>query len=170
MQVHIFDDKNYNPSWRRIEREAVRAVIVRGSRIALVKSRKESFYKFPGGGIQPGETHLETLCRETREETGLHIIPDSVREFGLLREIRRGLYGEEIFDQKSYYYLADVSHRSTQELDDYEAELGYELVWPGIEEAYRVNISLSGNYQTSFLQREAYMLKLLMDSTVYGAK
>lgn len=80
--IKIFDEKNYDTSWQRVEREAVRAVILRGNKIALVRSRKEGFYKFPGGGIETDETHLKAVIRETEEETGLQVKPGSVKELG----------------------------------------------------------------------------------------
>lgn len=161
--IGVFDEKNYNPDWARTVREAVRAVIVRGDRIALVRSRTEGVYKFPGGGIEDGETHLDTLIRETAEEVGLEIIPETVREFGMMHEIRKGLYGEEIFDQRSYYYLADVTEgQMKQKLDEYEERLGYELVWEDIQKAYDVNMELGKKYQITFGIRESYVLKYLL--------
>ena len=50
--IKVFDEKNYDTSWQRVEREAVRAVILRGNKIAMVRSRKEGFYKFPGGELR----------------------------------------------------------------------------------------------------------------------
>lgn len=88
----LYDEKNYNPDWNRYIRKAVRAVILRGDKLALVKSRREGFYKLSGGGIEEGGTQLETLVRETREEAGLRIIPDTVRELGIMREVLAGLF------------------------------------------------------------------------------
>lgn len=161
--IGVFDEKNYDPDWTRYVREAVRAVIVRGDKIALVRSRSEGFYKFPGGGIEEGETHLDTLVRETAEEAGLEIVPETVREFGMLHEIRKGLYGEEIFDQRSYYYLVDVREgQNEQKLDEYEERLGYELVWENIQKAYDVNMELGKKYRTTFVIRESYVLERLL--------
>ena len=165
--IGIFDEKNYDPDWLRTVREAVRAVIIRDGKIALVKSKTEGFYKFPGGGIETGETHLEALTRETREEAGLQIIPETVREFGFMQEIRAGIYGQEIFDQTSYYYLAEVrDEKLEQELDDYEERLGYELVWEDIRRAYESNMrkNVKEHYRTTFLMRESYVLECLLDA------
>jgi 8-oxo-dGTP pyrophosphatase MutT (NUDIX family) len=164
MQIlHIFDNKDYNPLWKSYNREAVRAIIIKNKQIALVRSKNEGFYKFPGGGIELNETHIDALIRETREETGLHIITESVKEFGMLWEMRRGLYADEIFSQKSYYYYAQISDISSkQELDEYEIELGYELEWADIKNAYHINTELGKNDRFSFLIREAYILNLLM--------
>ena len=166
MQIlKIFNENNYNPEWQKIFREAVRAVIIKDKKIALVKSKTDGYFKFPGGGIEPGESHFDTLMRETQEETGLHVIPQSITELGMVWEIRKGLYGDEIFEQKSYYYYADIDNiTSTQKLDDYEKNLGYELTWSDIESAYNINAKLGKNYETTFIIREAYVLKYLMEN------
>jgi 8-oxo-dGTP pyrophosphatase MutT (NUDIX family) len=165
--LHIFDDKNYNPDWSKVFREAVRAVIIKDKKIALIKSKTEGFFKFPGGGIEQGESHLNTLTRETQEETGLQIIPQSVIELGMVWEVRKGLYSEEIFEQKSYYYHADIENIVTmQNLNEYEKKLDFELTWTDIETAYNINAELGKSYETTFLLREAYVLKYLLDRQI----
>ena len=167
--LHTFDDKDYNPEWQRFSREAVRAVILQNNKIALVQSKTDGFYKFPGGGINKGENHIETLVRETHEETGLTIIPQSITELGMIQELRKGIHGDEIFDQKSYYYYADVSSIITsQDLDDYEKDLGFELVWMDIETAYNTNVELGKNQAMSFLIREAYVLNYIKNGGYYA--
>lgn len=181
------DLKNYDPAWRRYRRFAVRAVIQRGNQLLLVHSSQGDFYKFPGGGIERGESHQDTLIRETLEETGLIVIPESIREYGKIREIRRSVYrGQEIFDQTSYYYFARVEEeRGEMSLDRYEAELGFHLteVLPGTayqanlralskelgidltaltpREAYREHPDLLSSGRGTFLLREAYVMELL---------
>ena len=107
--LRVFDDRNYDDRFSVFTREAVRAIILKDGLIALVRSDREGYYKFPGGGIEKGETHLQTLTRETFEETGLRVDPASVKEFGTVIERRRSIFGEkEIFEQRSYYYYADT--------------------------------------------------------------
>jgi 8-oxo-dGTP pyrophosphatase MutT (NUDIX family) len=138
---------------------------MRGGKIALVRSKTDGFYKFPGGGIEPGEDRLNALIRETREETGLRIIPRSAAELGLTREIRRKNMTEEaIFKQNSYYYTADVEDAAAQQnLTEDEKKLGYELVWTDMETAYQANAELGKQYETAFILREAFVLQYLMD-------
>lgn len=130
----------------------------------MVKSKTYGFYKFPGGGIKESENHFDTLIRETIEETGLNIIPKSISELGMVQELRKGMNGNEIFEQKSYYYYADVDKEIlNQSLDDYEKDLGFELCWTDIETAYLANTELGTQEMFPFLQREAYVLKYLLE-------
>lgn len=163
--LRVFDEKNYRPRWNRRCREAVRAIIMTNNQIAMIKSGGEGHYKFPGGGMEAGETHLDTLLRETREETGLHLLPSSVKAFGMVREVRKDRYAEEIFDQKSYYYFAAAAPAvSGQSLSRHEQALGYRLEWTEIHAAYRADREIGRRCKASFLAREAYVLKLLLAS------
>lgn len=76
MQVlKILDMRDYDPAWEKFSREAVRALILRDGKITLVRSLRDGFYNFPGGGIESGESYFDTLIRETPEETRLHVLP-----------------------------------------------------------------------------------------------
>lgn len=163
--LRVFDDKNYDHRFSVFTREAVRAIILRGDLIALVKSDREGYYKFPGGGIEPGETHVQTLTRETFEETGLTVLPLSISEFGEIIERRRSIFGErEIFEQRSYYYYAQTAGTPGQASPQgYEAELGYHLEYTDIPRAIRANRQQIRRGRASFLRRETYVLELLRD-------
>ena len=165
--IAIFDEKNYKENANRFIREAVRSVIIKDGKVALVKSLKENHYKFPGGGIEENETHIDTLIRETKEETGLVIKPSTIKECGLIHEIRESIYGDDVFEQKSYYYFAEVEDNVLkQELSENEKELQYILEWVNPSIAYEVNTGLGKEYVNKFLLREAYVLKLLINKFV----
>lgn len=164
----VYDDQNYDLSWERHVRHAVRSIIVRDGRAAMVKSRTKGFYQFPGGGIDPGESHEHALVRETLEETGLDVIPGSIRPFGVTREIRASQFVDRvIFDHTSHYYLADVADGvHEQVLEDYEKDLGYTLEWVKLEKARAVNLKLcrTRRYKSKFVLREAEILTRLIEA------
>lgn len=49
---------------------SARAVLLRGDEVMLIRDHKDQPYIIPGGRRESGETVLETLQREIREETG----------------------------------------------------------------------------------------------------
>lgn len=161
--LKVFDYKNYNNSGLRSFRKAARAIIIKDDKIALVKSNKEGFYKFPGGGILSNESIEDALIRETMEEIGLIIKKDSIKEYGIVQEIRRDLYNSNnIFDHTSYYYIADVEDKILdQHLDSYEKDLQYELQWVNIEEAYQTNNQYNIKNKSSLIYRENFILNSL---------
>lgn len=165
-EIGVFDSHDYDSSLSRNVREAVRAIIIKDHKIALVKSEVEGYYKFPGGGIEYGESHGDALIRETAEETGLIIRKGSEKEFGYTKEIRKSIYPPvEIFEQISYYYFAEITNKKTAvKLEDYEKQLHCHLVWEDIMKAYVINMEKSKYYESSFLSREAEVLKQLMDA------
>lgn len=70
------DSSQQNPS---IVRRGAVAVIRDGEKVLII--RRSQFvvapgaYCFPGGGIEPGETEIEALIRELREELGVEAVP-----------------------------------------------------------------------------------------------
>jgi len=162
--VAEFDLKNYSPEWKTFFREAVRVIIIKDGKLAMVKSGRIGYYKFPGGGRRPGESYVRTAIRETLEETGLSVIEDSVREFGRILEKRKSnRHPGEIFNQVSYYYYAAVdSSLSEQRLDGYEREEGYTLEWVDIAAAYETDLEFYEKRRSAFLKRELFVLGELL--------
>lgn len=61
------DTKDYDPNGTVFVRDSVRSIIVKNGKVAMVHSIKYDYYKFPGGGIEDGESKETALIRETRE-------------------------------------------------------------------------------------------------------
>jgi 8-oxo-dGTP pyrophosphatase MutT (NUDIX family) len=139
----IHHDPALNPAGRTFAREAVRGIILRSSRLLMVYSQRNGDYKFPGGGIQAGETHAAALIREIREECGA-CGTTILQPFGKAIEYSRSIEAEyEVFRMTSYYYICEVGEAlGVQQLDRYEQELGFVPVWVEIELAIRANSAL----------------------------
>ncbi len=143
-------------------REAVRAVIIKGSEILLVHSNKGD-YKFPGGGLKNKESHEETLIREVREETG-YIISRVKERIGIVTERNFDEFeNDSIFEMHSFYYLCEVSeNQESQQLDDYESELDFRPQWMNINTAISNNEGILDNADTNhWVSRETSVLREL---------
>ena len=162
--LFTLDGGDYEEGKRSFSRPSARAIVIENGRVAMVYSRKFSHYKFPGGGIEPGETRETALLREAREEAGLALCPDSVRPYGFVHRIEKG-DREPLFLQDNFYYLAEVDSIVPQELSGYEAEEGYTLTWMDPREAIERNLALTNDYKREYhtmLRREAMVLERLM--------
>ena len=166
------DTKDYKKDGRAFVRPSVRAVIVRDGKIAMVHSLKYDYYKFPGGGIEEGETLLEALIRETAEEAGLSIDASSVEEFGYVHRIQKSDRDDaDLFIQDNYYYFCDAENDvEEQELDDYEAEEKFTLEFVVPQYAIDVNkTSISivaeqvNEVYSIMLERDSRILEMLME-------
>jgi len=81
----------------------VRAIIIKDNKIILIQRVKpnETYWVFPGGGVDPGETKEDALAREIKEELGLGI---EVKELFLERQSdKSGMEGV-----MEYFFIADV--------------------------------------------------------------
>lgn len=130
----------------------------------MVHSIKYNYYTFPGGTIEENESRENALIRETREEAGLIVIPESVQEYGLVRRIQKSDREDaDYFLQHNYYYLCEVEESvRSQNLDDYEAEEGFRLEYVEPDRAIHINRTVShGPKDQMMLEREARVLELL---------
>ncbi len=158
-----------------IARRAVRAILFCGQKVLMVSSNQGD-YKFPGGGVESGETNREALKREVREETGYSdlVIGPCV---GTVFEQNDDIFGSgDCFQMQSYYYVCCLGSdaREEQQLDDYERALKMQGVFLTLSEALEQNEAvlererrhIKTGMLTSipWLEREIRVLKQLMKS------
>lgn len=166
-ELFTIDLKNYKENGTVGKRPSVRGIIIKDGKIAMMHSLKYDYYKLPGGGIEEGEELRDTLVREVKEESGLVVKKETIKEFGYVRRIEKGMF-EDIFMQENYYFLCDVEDEvSSQELDDYEAEEGFTLEFVTPEQA--INVNNTGDHRekvekqtfTGMLTRENRVLQMV---------
>jgi 8-oxo-dGTP pyrophosphatase MutT (NUDIX family) len=164
---HLFtiDTHDYDPNGSVFVRPSVRAIIIEDQKVLMVHSLKYDYYKFPGGGIEKGEDPVTAMMRETREEAGLVVKPESVKEYGLVHRIQKSDTDEtECFIQDNYYYLCQAEEGGVaQQLDLYESEEKFTLEYVDPETVIAKNRSVFLTpYDPVMFEREARVVELLM--------
>ena len=159
MDLHDYENCTHS-----FVRNSARSIIIRDGKVAMVHSLKYDYYKFPGGGIEPGENPVDAMIRETREEAGLVAVPETVREYGYVHRIQKSDQDDtECFIQDNFYYLCEAENEPTsQELDEYEAEESFRLVYTDAAAAIVKNRNVKETpYNPLMFEREARVLQLL---------
>ena len=156
------DTKNYNITDDVIIRPSSRSIIIVDNKIAMVYSKKYDYYKFPGGGIEKNETTYDAVVRETYEEAGLIIKKEDLQEFGIVK--RKEKIDSKVFIQDNYYYIVNnFKQANSQNLDKYEYDEGYTLVF--VEPTLAIHTNLKNNHGPTnqiMLDREAKVLEILI--------
>ena len=160
------DLKNYDKNGKAFKRPSARAIILKDNKIYMVHSLVYDYYKFPGGGIEKGESNIDALIRETAEEAGLIVIKDSIKEYGYVHRIQKAKDpGYSMFIQDNYYYICNVENKIiNQKLDAYEdfEKFTLELIDPKIA----INANRNKNHgpkNKDMIEREAKVLELLIN-------
>jgi 8-oxo-dGTP diphosphatase len=65
-------------------------VRVENGRILCARSRGKDVFYIPGGKLETGETELDALLREIKEELAVDLIAETVRNFGTYRAQAHG--------------------------------------------------------------------------------
>ena len=126
-----------------------------------------------GGKFEEGESPEDCLLRETREETGLVVIPETVKEYGLVHRIQKSDSDPtEVFIQDNYYYLCDAEETVvSQHLDGYESKEDYQLEFVDPDAAIEKNSrDIHGPYNPMMFQREAKVLNMLIAEGRLGSR
>ena len=133
---------------------------MRGRNLLMIYSSKVGDYKFPGGGVEAGESHAQALIREILEECGM-----SVRhigsQIGAVIEYNIPIeQGYDVFKMTSHYYQCEVEDKvRKQTLDRYERELGFKPMWIEVGRAIQFNRALlDADKIPEWLRREIFML------------
>ena len=165
------DRKDYAQCTHSYIRNSARSIIISSGQVAMVHSLKYDYYKFPGGGIRDGEDPVDAMIRETKEEAGLKVLPETVREYGLVHRIQKSAVDEnECFIQDNYYYLCKAADTvESQNLDDYEAEERFTLEYIDPKTAIETNRRADhGPKDPVILEREARVLEMLISEGLFG--
>jgi len=152
-------------SAKSFTRKATRAIVLNGESILLLYTARYHDYTLPGGGIDEGESNIDGLIRELKEETGAHNVND-IEEFGLYEEYRPWYKNNfDIMHMQSYCYTCTIDDELLEpELEEHEVNNGMHPIWMNIHEAIAHNeetIAKSAKKGLS-IERETFLLKLIV--------
>ena len=159
------DKKDYGSCTHTFVRNSARGIIISNQKLAMIHSMKYDYYKFPGGGIEKGEDPVDAMVRETREEAGLVVKPETVKEYGYVHRIQKSdTDPTECFVQDNYYYLCQVEDEPVAQcLDTYESKECYALEFVDPQIVITKNRSVSESpYNPVMFEREALVIELLI--------
>ncbi len=152
-------------SVKSFTRKATRAIVLNGENILLLYTKRYHDYSLPGGGIDEGESNIDGLIRELKEETGAHNV-QNIQEFGYYEEFRPWhKSGFDIIHMQSYCYVCTIDDELlAPELESHEIDNGMHPVWMNIHQAISHNEHTIANSEKKGLsiERETFLLKIIV--------
>ena len=131
------DKKNYEKGGKTARRPSVRGIMIKDGKVAMMHSVRYDYYKLPGGGIEDEESLEDTLVREVREESGLIVDKDTIKE--LEEKITKLVYTTketfkaEMFERSSIGTISEI-YDSTE---PYEERGAFAQAW-SVAEIFRI--------------------------------
>ncbi|MCE5235563.1 MAG: NUDIX domain-containing protein [Clostridiaceae bacterium] len=160
----MIDAKDYTGDMPVFEKNAVRALILKGGLVAMQIS-KYGDYKIPGGTVEAGESYAQALVREVREETGLIVDPSTIAEIGEIEEIRQDQFfkGQKYICHSLYYKCEVLPETVETDRTDNEIGKGYQLEWNTMRNIYDKNMRLQ---KEPWSIRDTKFLELILNDIV----
>ena len=151
------DLKDYIVGGTVYKRRAVRGIIRHKAKYLVIHG-KYGDYKFPGGGMEEGEDLTDTLFREVQEETGYKVIADSIQDYILVHEKRKG-DPDDLLEMDSWYFFCDVEEAVFERnLDEYEQEYDYQVAWLPLSDIIQKNESVEQYEKIPWIVRETMVM------------
>ena len=160
--LYSLKDNQYPDNGFTHTRSIVRGIVYNDNyQIALMylynddKFGHRDYLETPGGGVEKGETLLEALRRELREELGAEI--DNIEEIGRVVDFYNLIYRRN----NNHYYLCRLTDLHENHFTEKEKQLVAGVKWIDIDEAIEVmDNTIRTNISTLVINRELPILKI----------
>ncbi|PIZ95920.1 MAG: hypothetical protein COX80_03010 [Candidatus Magasanikbacteria bacterium CG_4_10_14_0_2_um_filter_33_14] len=123
-------------------RPSIYAIIIKDNQLLMTKFGDYGYF-LPGGGIDLGENHMETLVRELKEETGYTV------EVGDLLDIQTAFVKSPVKEKYSHtikiFYRAEIVSENPEDIKLTESEniLNVTQEWVDLSEVE--NLKMAGD-------------------------
>jgi ADP-ribose pyrophosphatase YjhB (NUDIX family) len=163
--LHTLKHITPTPEHRVGERVATRAIVLRGSDILVLYTKRYDDYSLPGGGVEQGEDIECAMVRELAEETGARNVK-IVTPFGLFEEYRPWHKDNiDVLKMRSYCYVCEIDAELGQpDLELYEIQNGMQVCWLNIHKAIRHNeevLKKKPEHMGLSIVRETHLLRII---------
>ena len=93
-------------------------ILIRGRQQLVAKSRGKSVYFTPGGKREAGESDVEALCRECKEELSVDLVQATIRPYGVFEAQAFGKPAGTMV--RMTCYTADYlgNHQASEEVEE----------------------------------------------------
>lgn len=126
----IFPDTQVSDNSQHEFRLAVKGVILdKENKLALAGTR---YSLLPGGGVEEGESLVEALIREVREEIGCDI--EIIKEIAVTEEFRDKIKRH----QETHFFLVNVVGEKGEPTTSQENEQDIKILWCTLDEAIKL--------------------------------
>lgn len=170
----INDKRDYLISDKEYVRKSARVIVIENNKIYLAHSKKDDYYKLPGGGVDKNETKKGAASRECLEESGVRTNADELKFYGVYIDKWKSVRKNEdniIWVNKSYYYIGKrIGDLENIKPTESEIFAEYESALVDIDVAIKANEKFinSESYNSKYrgLERENYIFKLIKEELV----
>ena len=123
-------------------RPSIYAIIIKDNQLLMTKFGEYGYF-LPGGGIDLGENHIDTLIRELKEETGYTV------EVGDLLDIQTAFFKSPIKEKYSHtikiFYRAEIVSENPEDIKLTESETILKVTQEWVNLSEIENLKMAGD-------------------------
>ena len=114
----------------KIKFEVVAGIIIKDRKVLMCRSHGKELYYLPGGKLEAGETEIDAIIRECKEEINIDLLPSSIEKFCRFEADAYGFPEPRtvVMNCYNFNYTGEISAQA--EIDD--------IFWAGPEDAHKL--------------------------------